>query len=89
MRFFHGDSADYTLLDCHGTKAGKGSLTEGTNLVRHGQLFALASLVMLLVLTLTAIAIMESESALFEEVSRPVSSVPPGVSQPSERYLSR
>ncbi|OQR76698.1 hypothetical protein BIW11_07613, partial [Tropilaelaps mercedesae] len=59
---------DYTLLQCHGVMGGKGGLSESYPIMRHGQLVALASLVMLLLITLSAIAVMESDSALFEEV---------------------
>ncbi|XP_022672198.1 FERM domain-containing protein 5-like isoform X2 [Varroa destructor] len=58
----------YTLMECHDALGGKGGLPEGHPLLRHAQLVAFASLVMLLIITLSAIAVMESDSALFEEV---------------------
>lgn len=58
--------ADYTILESQ----------PSSSLLRHAQMLAFTSLVMLLIISVSAIAVMESDSALFEEVRLRVKAVP-------------
>ncbi|XP_028966651.1 FERM domain-containing protein 3 [Galendromus occidentalis] len=49
---------EYTILECQSS----------SSILRHAQMLAFTALVMLLIISVTAIAVMESDSALFEEV---------------------